>query len=117
MNTRLTAKIKSIFINITLLWSCAMAVLYIAVLFNTPVFSLLSLLPLGEWICEFLAMVLLFGIWAVPVLWLISLIFIIFTRIKLKEENQNKKTIALTIILPVLLAAFMLLTDFLDVLS
>ncbi len=91
MNNRLTAKIKSIFINITLLWSCAMAVLYIAVLFNTPVFSLLSLLPLGEWICEFLAMVLLFGIWAVPVLWLISLIFIIFTRIKLKEKKIKTK--------------------------
>ena len=114
MKNSLILKLKDIFMYITLFWSGAMTVIYLVVLSEIPLFSFISYLPLGDFICRILEFLMLFGIWAVPVLWVITVIFMILAR---KTQAKNKRIAVLTAIVPAILAAIMLLTDFNDVLG
>ena len=64
-----------------------------------------------------LCLLILFGIWIVPVLYIITIFFMIFVRKKLKEDSQNKRISLSVIILPLCLAALMLLTNFMELLA
>ncbi len=110
-------KLKNIFMYITLIWSTVMLVLYLVVLFEIPLFLLIGYLPLGEEIGQILAGLLLFGIWVVPALYVITLTLMILVRVKFKEKNQNKRISVSAVILPLVLAAIMLLTNFNELLS
>lgn len=110
-------KLKNIFMYITLIWSAVMLALYLIVLFEIPLFMLIGYLPLGEEIGQFLSGLLFLGIWAVPALYILTLTFMIVARIKFKEKNQKKRIAVPTVILPLVLAAVMLLTNFNEILS
>ena len=110
-------KLKNIFMYITLIWSAVMLALYLIVLFEIPLFMLIGYLPLGEEIGQFLSGLLFLGIWAVPALYILTLTFMIVSRVKFKEKNQNKRIAVPTVILPLVLAAVMLLTNFNEILS
>lgn len=110
-------KLKNIFMYITLIWSAVMLALYLIVLFEIPLFMLIGYLPLGEEIGQFLSGLLFLGIWAVPALYILTLTFMIVARVKFKEKNQNKRIAVPTVILPLVLAAVMLLTNFNEILS
>ena len=110
-------KLKNIFMYITLIWSAVMLALYLIVLFEIPLFMLIGYLPLGEEIGQFLSGLLFLGIWAVPALYILTLTFMIVARIKFKEKNQKKRIAVPTVILPLVLAAVMLLTNFIEILS
>lgn len=79
-------KLENIFMYITLIWSAVMLAVYLVVLFEAPLFAWISYLPLGEYVCEFLTLLLLSGIWAVPVLYVITISLMIFVH-----KNQKKK--------------------------
>lgn len=115
MKNNVKHRIKDIIMNITLYWCLIMAFIYFIILFSIPLFGMISYLPLGEHICTFLELLFLAGIWAVPVLWLISIILMIFVRKKERLEKKERLTAVLTAVLPVVLAVFMLLTNFLGV--
>ena len=117
MKTGLIVKLKNIFMYITLIWSSVMLAVYLVVLFELPLFAWISYLPLGEEFCELLSFLMLFGIWMVPVLYIITIFLMIFVRKKLKEENQNKRISVSVIILPICLAVLMLLTNFMELLA
>ena len=117
MKTGLIVKLKNIFMYITLIWSSVMLAVYLVVLFELPLFAWISYLPLGEDLCQFLALVLLLGIWIVPILYVITIFLMIYVRTKLKEDSQNKRISASVIILPICLAALMLLTNFMELLA
>ncbi len=117
MKSNLIITLNKIFEYITLIWSSVMLAVYLIALFEIPLFALISYLPLGELICEILALLLLLGIWVMPVLYIITITLMILTRVKFKEANQNKKLFLSVAILPVLLAVLMLLTNFNEVLS
>ena len=117
MKTGLIVKLKNIFMYITLVWSSVMLVVYLVVLFELPLFAWISYLPLGEEFCELLSFLMLFGIWIVPVLYIITIFLMIFVRKKLKENNQNKRISVSVIILPICLAVLMLLTNFMELLA
>lgn len=110
-------KLESIFMYITLIWSAVMLAVYLVVLFEAPLFAWISYLPLGEYVCEFLTLLLLSGIWAVPVLYVITISLMIFVRTKSKEESQNKRITVFVIILPICLTVLMLLTNFMELLA
>ncbi len=110
-------KLKNIFIYIILIWSSVMSAVYLVVLFEIPLFAWISYLPLGEYVCEFLTLLLFSGIWAVPVLYVITISLMIFVRTKSKEDSQNKKITVSVIILPICLTVLMLLTDFMELLA
>ena len=109
--------LNKFFIYTTLIWSSVMLAVYLIVLFEIPFFALISYLPLGEFICDILVFLLLFGIWVVPVLYIITITLLILTRVKFKQVNQNRRLFLLVAILPVILAFLMLLTNFNEVLS
>lgn len=110
-------RIKSIFIRITPGWTAAMAIFYLIVLFEIPLFTVISFLPFGEHICNLLTTLFLVGIWIAPALWLISICLMIFIKKGERQEKKERLTVIFAVVLPVLLAAFMLLTDFHNVLS
>lgn len=110
-------KLRNVFMYITLIWSAVMAAVYLLVLFELPVFELISYLPLGEYFCEFLTLVLLAGIWIVPVLYVITISLMIFVREKQKEDSMSKKISVSVILLPLCLTALMLLTNFTELLA
>ena len=117
MKTGLKVKLKNIFMYITLIWSSVMLAVYLVVLFELPLFAWISYLPLGEEFCELLSFLMLFGIWTVPVLYIITIILMIFARKKLKQDSQNKRLSVSVIILPICLAVLMLLTNFTELLA
>ncbi|MBQ7100044.1 MAG: hypothetical protein IJN81_00315, partial [Clostridia bacterium] len=86
MKTGLTVKLKNIFMYITLIWSSVMLAVYLVVLFELPLFAWISYLPLGEEFCELLSLLMILGIWIVPVLYVVTISLIIFVRKKLKED-------------------------------
>lgn len=110
-------RLREILTYITLGWSASMAALYGAVVFRVPVFALISYLPLGEYICRIFEYILLFGIWAVPVLWLVTVIFVLMTRKRAAEDKRSEAVGIAAVVLPVVLAAFMAATSFLEILS
>lgn len=117
MKTGLIVKLKNIFMYITLIWSSVMLAIYLVVLFELPLFAWISYLPLGEDFCQFLSFLMFFGIWIVPVLYVITIFLMIFVRKKLKEDSQSKRLSVSVIILPICLAVFMLLTNFMELLA
>lgn len=117
MKTGTIVKLKNIFMYITLIWASIMLAVYLVVLFEIPLFAWISYLPLGEAFCELLSFMMLFGIWIVPVLYIITISFTVFVRKKLKESSQNKRLSLSVIILPLCLAALMLLTNFIEILA
>ena len=117
MKTCLIVKLKNFFMYITLIWSSVMLAVYLVVLFEIPLFAWISYLPLGEEFCELLSFLMLFGIWIVPVLYIITIFLMIFARKKIKEGSQNKRLSLSVIILPLCLAALMLLTNFIEILA
>ena len=94
-----------------------MLAVYLVVLFELPLFAWISYLPLGEEFCELLSFLMLFGIWTVPVLYIITIILMISVRKKLKQDSQNKRLSVSVIILPICLAVLMLLTNFTELLA
>lgn len=117
MKTGLVVKLKNIFMYITLIWSSVMLAVYLVVIFELPLFAWISYLPLGEEFCELLSLLMLLGIWVVPVLYVVTISLMIFVRKKLKEDNQNKRLSVSVIILPICLAVLMLLTNFMELLA
>ncbi len=117
MKTALIVKLKKFFMYITLIWASVMLAVYLVVLFELPLFAWISYLPLGEDFCELLSFLMFFGIWIVPVLYVITIFLMIFVRTKLKEDSQNKRISLSVIILPLCLAALMLLTNFMELLA
>ena len=117
MKTGLILKLKNFFMYITLIWSAVMLAVYFVILFELPLFAWISYLPLGEEFCRLLEFMILFGIWIVPALYIITIFFMILVRKKTKEDSQNKRIAVLVIILPICLAALMLLTNFMELLA
>lgn len=107
-------KLRNIFMYITLIWSAVMLTVYLVILFKVPIFTLISYLPLGEALCNFLTFVLLLGIWVVPALYIITILLAIFARSKLKDAGQNKKLFVTVILLPLCLMGLMFATHFLE---
>ena len=117
MKNGFIVKLKNILMYITLIWTAVMLAVYLVVLFEIPLFVWISYLPLGEDFSQFLSLLLLLGIWIVPALYIITISFMIFVRKKFKEDSQNKKISLSVILLPLCLAALMLLTNFMELLA
>lgn len=99
---------KNIFCIITVVWSALMLTQYSLILL--PIQSNNILL---EILLNYLIPALFLGIWIVPVLYLLSLIFITVSKAKCEHiEDRNILNIA-TVILPIVLYILMLSTDFL----
>ena len=114
MKNKLLVVLKNIFMYATLIWSSVMLIVYISIIFELPVFALIGFIPfVGEFICDVLAFLLLFGIWGVPILYVITIPYILLV----KEEKTNKRIKIATIIIPLVVAGLMLITNFLEVLS
>ena len=114
MKNKLLVVLKNIFMYTTLIWSSVMLIVYISIILELPVFALIGFIPfVGEFICEVLAFLLLFGIWGVPILYIITIPYILLV----KEEKTNKRIKIATIIIPLVVAGLMLTTNFLEVLS
>ena len=114
MKNKLLVVLKNIFMYATLIWSSVMLIVYISIIFELPVFALIGFIPfVGEFICEVLAFLLLFGIWGVPILYIITIPYILLVE----EEKTNKRIKIATIIIPLVLTVLMLATNFLEVLA
>ena len=98
--------IKNIFCSITVIWSTIMLAEYSAALL--PDFSLSGI------IFEVFDFVIFLysGIWAVPILLLVSIILMAVVSKKYKNTDKAKKLNALTVILPVITFMVMFLTNF-----
>ena len=117
MKNKLLVVLKNIFMYTTLIWSSVMLIVYISIIFELPVFALIGFIPfVGEFICEVLAFLLLFGIWGVPILYIITIPYILLVKEE-EEEKTNKRIKIATIIIPLVVAGLMLTTNFLEVLS
>lgn len=116
MKNKFIILLKKFFMYTTLIWSSAMLIVYISIIFELPVFALIGFIPfVGEFICDVLAFLLLFGIWGVPILYIITIPYILL--VKEEEEKTNKRIKIATIIIPLVVAGLMLTTNFLEVLS
>lgn len=113
----ITVKLKEIFMHITLIWSAIMLAVYLVALFELPLFALIGFMPFGEFIANVFTFLLFSGIWAVPVLYVITLILMVVTRIKFKDVNENKTFCLSTALLPLFLAVLMFTTNFLELLA
>ena len=98
--------IKNIFCIITIIWTVMMLLEYSIVL------SSLKLEGLLYEIFDFFIIFLYTGIFAVPILLLISSILMAVIREKYKIINAGKVLNIITVVMPVILAVLMLLTDF-----
>ncbi len=106
--------LKNIFMYATLIWSSIMLIMYLSIIFELPVFALISFIPfVGEFICDALVALLLLGIWGVPILYIITIPYILLVE----EEKTNKRIKIATIIIPLVLTVLMLATNFLEVLA
>ncbi len=117
MKTDWLVKIKNIFMYITLIWSSVMLALYSSILFELPLFSLISGLPFGEFISVIFELLLYLGIWAVPVLYIITIVLMMQVSVRYNEENKNRVISVITIVLPLVLLALMLLSGFNELLQ
>lgn len=106
--------LKNIFMYTTLIWSSVMLIVYISIIFELPVFALIDYIPfVGEFICDVLVFLLLFGIWGMPILYIITIPYILLVE----KEKTNKRIKIATIIIPLILTVLMLSTNFLEVLA
>lgn len=114
MKNKLLVILKNIFMYTTLIWSSVMLISYLSIIFELPVFLLISYIPLvGDFIIEVLEFLVLFGIWGIPILYVITIPYILVV----KEDNPNKRITLSTIIVPLVLIVLMLATNFLEVLA
>ena len=114
MKNKLLVVLKNIFMYATLIWSSVMLISYLSIIFELPVFLLISYIPLaGDFIIEVLEFLVLFGIWGIPILYIITIPYILVV----KDEKTNKRIKMATIIIPLVLTALMLATNFLEVLA
>lgn len=98
-------KLKNVFCILTVIWSIIMLVEYIAVLLPYTLKGFIFD------IFDFLVIFLYLGIWCVPVLFVISITLIL--RVKKHKVNNNYKFLnTITVMLPIILAILMLMTDF-----
>lgn len=98
--------VKNIFCIVTVILSSIMLIEY-----------LITLLPLQSTgflfaIFDFFMFFLYFGVFCVPVLFIVSTILMVLVRVKHKDYNSFKILNIVTIFIPIILAALMLLTDF-----
>lgn len=98
--------IKNIFCIITIIWSVIMLVEYSLVLVPINLDGFLYEM------FDFCVIFLYLGIFAVPLLLLLSTIFMAVVREKYKSIEDKKVLNIITVVIPVVLAALMLLTDF-----
>lgn len=114
MKNKLLVVLKNIFMYTTLIWSSVMLISYLSIIFELPVFLLISYIPLvGDFIIEVLEFLVLFGIWGIPILYIITIPYILVV----KEDNPNIRITLSTIIVPLVLIVLMLATNFLEVLA
>ena len=114
MKNKLLIVLKNIFMYTTLIWSSVMLISYLSIIFELPVFLLISYIPfVGDFICEVLSASVLFGIWGIPILYIITIPYILVV----KDEKTNKRIKMATIIIPLVLIVLMLATNFLEVLA
>ena len=114
MKNKLLVILKNIFMYTTLIWSSVMLISYLSIIFELPLFLLISYIPLvGDFICEVLSASVLFGIWGIPILYIITIPYILVV----KEGKQNKRITLSTVIVPLVLIVLMLATNFLEVLA
>ena len=97
---------KNIFSIITVIWSVIMLIEYLLILLP---FSLNGVI---YEIFNFFEIFLFSGIWCVPVLFVVSVILVACVREKYKAFDRFRLLNTVTIAIPVVLAALMLLTDF-----
>lgn len=98
--------VKNIICFITVVWAGIVLVEYTVVL--------LPFKPSGFLfdIFDFFVIFLFIGIWAVPLLLLISLIFMAVVRKKYNNTDKAKWLNTLAVVLPVIAGVLMLITDF-----
>ena len=114
MKNKLLIVLKNIFMYTTLIWSSVMLISYLSIIFDLPVFLLISYIPLvGDFIIEVLEFLVFFGIWGIPILYIITIPYILLVE----EEKTNKRIKIATIIIPLVLTVLMLATNFLEVLA
>ena len=65
-----------------------------------------------EFICDVLEFLFLFGIWCIPIFYIITTPYILLVK-----EEKNKRITLSTVIGPLVLTALMLATNFLEVLA
>ena len=106
MQKNLLVVIKNIFCTLTIIWAAIMLTEYLFVLLPFQLHGFLF------YIFDFFVILLYLGIWAVPVLLLISLILMAVVRKKYESTDKKKRLNTLTVVLPVIVAVLMLLTDF-----
>ena len=97
---------KNIFCIVTTAWSSVMLTEYILVLMPFQLKGFLFE------IFDALIMLLFLGIWCLPVLFIVSTILIVYARAKNIDNIRFKPLNIATIVIPVCLAALMLLTGF-----
>ncbi len=97
---------KNIFCILTVTWSSIMLVEYIFVLLPFQINCVLF------GIFDSLIILLYLGIWCVPVLCTVSIVLMAWVREKHKDYTMFKVLNIVTIVMPIILAVLMLLTDF-----
>lgn len=98
--------IKNIFCSITVIWSAIMLAEYSAALLPDSLSSILF-----EILDSFLIFLYL-GIWAVPILLLVSIILMAVVGKKYKNTDNTKSLNIATIALPVMIFLLMILSNF-----
>ncbi len=95
--------LKNIFMYATLIWSSIMLIMYLSIIFELPVFALISFIPfVGEFICDALVALLLLGIWGVPILYIITIPYILLVE----KTEWLKKCVVKAVVLMLLLFSF-----------
>lgn len=98
--------IKNVFCSITVVWSAIMLIEYIMVLMRVNISGLMFE------IFDFLVVFLYSGIFAVPILLLLSIILLSVVSKKYENSDNAKELNILTAVLPVITFMVMLLTNF-----
>ena len=98
--------VKNIFCTITIVWSAIMLIEYVLVILPVSLSGLLFE------IFDFLVIFLYSGIFAVPVLLLLSIILLSAVSKKYENADNAKKLNVLTMVLPIITFLMMLLTNF-----
>ena len=98
--------LKNIFCVLTVVWSAIMLIEYIVILLPFQLPGLLFD------IFDFLVIFLFMGIMCVPVLFVLSAMLIVLVRKKYDSYADFRLLNIVTVVIPIILAVLMLLTDF-----
>ena len=107
MKDKVLVAIKNIFCVLTVLWSFLMLFEYTVILIGVPQISRI----LYE-VFDFCVLFLYIGIFAVPLLFLVSAILMAVVRGKYQKKSIEKILNVVTIFLPIIVGTIMILTDF-----